>query len=191
VARRRPPLWLIAAAAALAWSSTAEAAAFPGTTTRRDRAAWRSLLHWPASCERSWTAGGTPGAGIASWRAAAGARLVAVDCFLGAYQGVSILYLAGPGRQAAGPLRLRLYVDEGNGRPTARSETSVLGALSFDPGSRRLTVFDKARGLGDCGIYSVLRLRAGAFVPVESRAKTACDGRPPFDPRRWPRLPSP
>jgi hypothetical protein len=190
LARHRSPVWLVAAAAAVACSATARAGAFPGAETRADRAAWRSLLHWPTRCERSWKQAGAPGAGIAAWPTAARARLVAVECFPGAYQGVWMLYLVGARREADGPLRLHIYADEGNGMPTARTTTSILGNLSYDRRSARLTVFDRARGAGDCGIYSVFRLRAGAFAPVATRAKTACDGKPPFDPRRWPRLPS-
>jgi hypothetical protein len=88
-------------------------------------------------------------------------------------------------------MRFRVYVDPGNGVPRLQLTTSILGDLSFRPRSGRLTVLDKARGVGDCGIYSVFRLRAHAFMPIEARAKTACDGKPPFDPTRWPKLPLP
>ena len=77
---------------------------------------------------------------------------------LGAYQGRSILYFVGSRSTVTGPLHLRTYVDTRRG-PKARAKTAILGDISFQPKSRRLTVFDKARGFGDCGIYSVFRLR--------------------------------
>jgi hypothetical protein len=190
LSRRLSFAWLSAAVTAVVCCAVASAGALPRVETPADRAGWRSLLHWPASCERSWRNSGGQGAGIETWRTRPGVRLVAVDCFTGAYQGVAMLYLVGPHAAVKGPLRLRIYVDRGNG-PQVRTATTILGNLSFVPRTGRLTVFDKARGLGDCGIYSVFHLRGGVFVPVEVRAKTACDGRPPFDPRRWPKLPLP
>jgi hypothetical protein len=156
----------------------------PETTTAKDRAAWRAILRWPESCERSWD--GTPGAGVGSWRAGGG-RLVGVDCTLGAYQGTSLLYLVGAHRSVAGPLRVSIYRDLGAGVPTAIRTSLVLGTLSFAHG--RLSVVDKARGVGDCGIYTVFELADGRLQQVDTRAKTSCDGKPPYDPARWPRLP--
>jgi len=101
-----------------------------------------------------------------------------------------MLYLL-PARGDGRLLRLRLYVDTGDGIPRVRTRTMILGNLSFHAMSGRLTVLDKWRGLGDCGVYSVFRLRGGAFAPVEARAKTACNGKPPYDPTRWRRLPLP
>jgi uncharacterized protein DUF1176 len=180
-----------AALTAIVFSVTAQARPLPGVQTRADRAAWHSLVRWPASCERSWAKTGASGAGIQTWPAGHRVRLVAVRCFVGAYQAVSMLYLLPAHGTSGSALRFRIYVDPGSGVPRVHSTTAVLGVLSFDPRSGRLTVLDKARGVGDCGIYSVFGLRARAFVPLEARAKTACDGGPPFDPARWPKLPLP
>ena len=183
-------LALVIAAAA----SVAGADSLPGTKSAADRAAWRTVLHWPSSCERSWRAAGAGAAGaagIGAWPVPGGKRLVEVSCFLGAYQGVSMLYLAGGDRQAVGPLALRAYRDPGSGVPTVTRETQILGTFAFSPRTGILLVLDKFRGVGDCGIYSTFRLATDRFVPVEVRAKTACDGKPPYDPLRWPRLPLP
>jgi hypothetical protein len=188
--RRLSLIWLLAAIIGAGCAAAALAGPLPGVKTRADRAAWRSLLHWPASCERSWRSSGATGAGVELWRTRAGGHLVAVSCFLGAYQGTSMLYLL-PARGGGRLLRLRLYVDTGDGIPRARTRTMILGNLAFHPSSGRLAVLDKWRGLGDCGVYSVFRLRRGAFRPVEARAKTSCNGKPPYDPTRWPKLPLP
>ena len=90
-----------------------------------------------------------------------------------------------------GPLSLRVYRDPGTGVPTPTRETVVLGTLLFSARTRTLAVTDRFRGLGDCGIYSTFRLAGDRFVPVSARAKTRCDGRPPYDGSRWPRLPLP
>ena len=53
----------------------------------------------------------------------------------------------------------------------------------------KLDLFDRARGIGDCGIYSVFRFNGSRFVPVVARAKAACDGESGGGPTRWPKLP--
>jgi hypothetical protein len=182
-------LLAVAAAAALLGTPHASPAPLPGAATSGDRAAWRALLHWPAACERSWRENGS-GSGIAGvWPVGAEGRLVAVDCSLGAYQGTSMLYLIGNDRRPTGPLRLHIYRDPGTGVPTPARETVILGTLTFARASRTLAVLDRARGAGDCGIYSTFRLAGRELVPLRTRAKPTCDGKPPFDPLRWPPLP--
>ncbi len=179
-----------AAAAALALVPAAAAGALPGTSTTKDRAAWRAILHWPASCERDWREAGAPGtAGVDVRRTASELRLVMVACSLGAYQGTSMLYLVDARARPTGPLGLRIYEDPGTGKLRLATRTRTLGVMSFTRSSGLLEVFDKFRGLGDCGIYSTFRLRGRRFVPLVARAKKACDGKGPYDPRRWPRLP--
>jgi hypothetical protein len=171
--------------AALAGTAAA-AGPFPGTKSPKDRAAWRAILKWPVSCEHEWQMSSPDFAGISTW--AAGARkLVMVDCFFGAYQGIQLIYLVDTAKRKVGPARLHLYIDTGNGKATPVYRTRVLGVANFDSKTRRLVVLDKGRGLGDCGFYSVFRLVGDRFVPVESRAKLACDGKG-ADPTRWPKL---
>ena len=86
-------------------------------------------------------------------------------------------------------LSFHIYHDPGSGIPTPIREKEILGVPLFTPRTGRLTVFDKARGVGDCGIYSTFRRSGARFIPVETNAKTRCDGKPPYDPQRWPKLP--
>ncbi len=172
---------------ALVFTSAAVAAApLPGTKTAKDRAAWRALLHWPASCERDWQAGHPPASGVSVWRLRSG-TLVSVTCILGAYQGTQRLWLVDSSRHLTA-FAFHVYEDPGSGKPTPTRTPEILGVLNVAPASGRLTLFDKARGIGDCGIYSTFSLRAGGFVPVETRAKTACDGKSGGGPTRWPKL---
>ena len=131
------------------------------------------------------------GSGVGTWKLPDGRRLVEVTCFRGAYQGVSMLYLVDSARKATGPLALRTYQDPGSGKLKPVTLTRVLGILAFTPKTGVLTIFEKFRGPGDCGIYSVYKLTGNRFVTTEVRAKTACDGKPPYDPARWPKLPLP
>jgi hypothetical protein len=180
---------LIAALLFVLAGTAAAAGPFPGTKTAKDRAAWRGILHWPASCEKEWQTTSPDFAGVSTW--AAGTRkLVMVDCFLGAYQGTQMIYLVDSAKHAVGPARLHIYIDTGNGKPTLRYQTQILGVANFNPKTKRLTVFDKARGVGDCGFFSVYKLVGNTFVPVEARAKTKCDGKG-ANPATWPKLPTP
>ena len=180
---------LVGAAGALVLAAGALAATLPGATSARDRAAWRALLHWPARCENGWKATATPGSGIELMPAAGGRELVAVECYPGAYQGDAMLYLASAASKPVGPLRLQVYEDPGNGHPKLTASTTILGVLDFKRSTGTLTVFDKFRGLGDCGIFATYRLEGSRLVLTAARAKAACDGKPPFSPQSWPKLP--
>ena len=184
----RRALTFAAVAAAVAVSSAAAAGPLPGTTTGKDRAAWRTILHWPTQCERDWQAGHPPTSGVQVWRLAGGQRLVSVTCILGAYQGTQRLSLVGANRRVT-PLSFHIYEDPGSGKPTAMRKAEILGVLNFAPAAGKLDLFDRARGIGDCGIYSVFRFNGSRFVPVVTRAKAACDGESGGGPTRWPKLP--
>jgi Protein of unknown function (DUF1176) len=179
----------VAALLLLLSAAGASAGSLPGTNTKQERSQWRKLLHWPSSCETSWQQAGIGSvtAGISVWTAPAGSHLVEVSCYLGAYQGQSMVYLLRADRTRAGPLPFVIYT----GLPKPVRETMVVGSLAYTPRTRLLSVFDKFRGVGDCGVYSVFRLTGERLVPYLVRAKPACDDQPPFDPLRWPRVPTP
>jgi Protein of unknown function (DUF1176) len=167
--------------------AAARGGTLPGTKSRADRAAWRAILHWPASCEQTWIQVGY-GSGVNVWPVADGRRLVEVSCYLGAYQGTEMLYLTTASRHAVGPLRLLTVLDAGAKEPKTAPEAQILGIISFAAKPGRLSVFAKFRGLGDCGTYSTYRLAGDGFRTIAIRAKPNCDGKPPYNPARWPKL---
>ena len=188
---RAMKLAVAAVAAALLAAASATAAPpgkFPGTRTAKDRTAWRKVLHWSGSCERDWRGARPAGAGVVVFATASPRWLVAVTCIQGAYQGTQVLYLVDRALNKIGPIPLHAYRDPGNGKPRPVHETRVLGTLDFRQGTSRLVVFDKFRGVGDCGILSVFRLQKNRFYPLAVRAKLNCNGKGPFDPFRWPLL---
>jgi hypothetical protein len=172
-------------------ASASGAGPFPGTKTTRDRAEWRTILHWPSSCESEWRRGREPYSGVVLKPTATVRWFVQVICIQGAYQSTQVLYLVDRGLHAVGPISLHAYRDPGNGKPRLVRETRILGTLDFNPKTGRLVVFDKFRGIGDCGIYSVFQLQRTHFIPRAVRAKLNCNGKGPFDPSRWPSLPAP
>jgi hypothetical protein len=183
---------LVAIAASLLLALPASAASpFPGTKTTAERAKWRAILHWSSSCESEWRRGREPYSGINLQPTATVRWFVQVTCIQGAYQGTQLLYLIDRGLHAVGPIRLHAYRDLGRGKPRLVHETRILGTLDFRPGTGRLVVFDKFRGVGDCGIYSVFQLQKTHFIPRAVRAKLNCNGKGPFNPSNWPSLPAP
>ena len=172
-----------------ALAGAAAASPFPGTRTAKDRASWRAILHWPASCERDWQSGHPPTSGVQTWRLTSRTGLVSVTCILGAYQGTQRVWIVDVAKRPT-PIVVHVYEDPGTGKPTPMRKQEILGVLDFAPATGRMELFDKARGIGDCGIYSTFALRGGRFVPVQTRAKTACDGKSGGGPTRWPKLPT-
>jgi hypothetical protein len=164
---------------------------FPGTKTAKDRAEWRSVLHWSRSCERDWASARAAYAGVVVYPTGTPRWLVSVTCSQGAYQGTQLLYLVDRGLNRIGPIPLHAYRDLGKGKPRPTRQAKVLGAIDFRRGTSRLVVLDKFRGAGDCGILSIFRLQKDRFYPLAVRAKLSCDGKGPFNPFRWPLLPLP
>jgi hypothetical protein len=184
-----------ACAAAAALLAAAPAAAAPRVANvglaAADRAAWRAALGWSDACERPYRSAfpdGAVNAGLRFWGLDGSRLLVRVSCGAGAYQPVSTLYLVDGGRGTPSTRGIALTVYEAPGtRLVRRRARIVAGLLDWRPRTRRLVLHTRFRGLGDCGALVAYAPRDGRFVPVEVRAKLACDGRPPFDPARWPR----
>jgi hypothetical protein len=187
----RRTLVIAAILSGLVISTATAASPFPGTKTTADRTEWRKLLHWPSACENDWRRGREPYSGIVLQPTATVRWFVQAVCIQGAYQSTQLLYLVDRGLHAVGPISLHTYRDPGNGNPKLVRERYILGTLEFNPRTGRLVVFDKFRGIGDCGIYSVFQLKKTYFIPRAIRAKLNCNGKPPFDPKRWPSLPAP
>jgi hypothetical protein len=180
--------------ALLAGASVPAAAALPrvgnGGLRAADRAAWRAFLGWPAVCERPYRQsfpGDGPNAGLAFFPVPGRRLLVQVTCAFGAYQGSSMLYVVDRSRTPPRARGVALTVYEAPGASLRRTRSRIVyGTVRADRATGALSVLTVFRGLGDCGVLAGYALRAGRYVPVEVRAKLACDGRPPYDPARWP-----
>jgi hypothetical protein len=198
-------IWIVAA---LFWVAAGSAGAargpLPGTKNAADRKAWRAVLRWEESCEQHWERLEFPSAGVVIGPLHSGLRLVQISCDVFAYQETFLLYLIDHNRRVTGPLVLPVYTDGSGGKPKLVREAELLGVSSvacskytpcehatYPPAAGMLAILTKGGGIGDCGFYSTFRRSGERFVPVEARAKRACDDKPPFDPRRWPKLPLP
>jgi uncharacterized protein len=160
-----------------------------------ERARLRTMLGWPNECETSFQELLSPdgrdmpslGTGVEPHALGDGRTLYAVQCEQAAYQGAFVVLLQdkpdGPGRL----LQFPQY--DTDGKKVIRSvDANLAGELAFNDKTKELTVFAKARGLGDCG--SLVRY---AFPPTgdptvgEARIRACSDRSVQHyqDPTKW------
>ncbi len=86
--------------------------------------------------------------------------LVEISCALAAYQVVYAYAVYHPDGLVQ-PLSLDVFYPDDAGEFGRSSEATVGGLADFDPEQGRLTIFSKARGLGDCGSLADYRWSGG------------------------------
>ena len=104
--------------------------------------------------------------------------LVLLQVGRGAYNFAYIAYYV-PGGNAKGAQRLSFPA------PGRTASSEVLVNAGFDPTTRKLGFFNKARGLGDCGTTGEYVWTGKGFALVEYAAMSICEGLPP---ELWPVL---
>lgn len=164
-----------------------------------ERRRLRARLGWPEECETTFRelAGEDGrgllllGTGVTAYPLGGGRTLYGVQCALAAYQTSFVLLLQekpdGPGTLLNVP-----QYDNDAGKISRPAGSELAGLPTFDDKTKELTVFTKARGLGDCG--SLVRYAfpaAGGVTVVEARTKACTD--PPRDiaPEKWPLVKNP
>lgn len=189
--RREAPLLLTALVAlALAVAPTPS----PSATLPEERARWRALLQWPDACEADHASAVrilelTDGR-VRAFDLGARRTLVEVGCAHGAYQDTLLYYLHDAARTPPKTTRLSLPGYEAvDDEWEPRELTDAAGEASFDAARRTLTLFTRARGLGDCGSVARYRVQGDKLALVDFRGR-ACDGEPEAapPPDKWPRV---
>jgi hypothetical protein len=188
----------VVCAALLVCAATAAAQEVPrkkSNLTRADRAAWYKVLRWPDEFEERWQQAhrnSEPSySGLTFHELGGGQHLVEINVFPGGYQPIYIFMLydertarAGPGRL----LRFKRFGEDARGRPAPVFETEIFGFPEFKARTRRLEIYSKSRGSGDCGSFITYRFAGGTPVVAEARERDCVDPPPDvIDPRRWPR----
>jgi hypothetical protein len=161
--------------------------------TKADRAAWHKLLGWPADCERAFqkTYANEDFAGLEFYQLGERKYVVHVTCYSGAYQPGQQYVFYDETKSSARLLRFKLYERETNGTVRSHYETEISGLPEFDRKKKELTVFSKARGIGDCGSVVIYRFFNGRSIPREARAQACYDASSKIrsiDPDYWPRV---
>ena len=114
---------------------------------------------------------------VMSARLDSSTELWAVPCFAGAYNVGHDWYLTGPGGRNPRAVSL----------PSATGETGA-GTINggYDPATRTISAFSKARGIGDCGTASTWTWTGRTFVLSAETAMGECWGVPAdFWPTTW------
>lgn len=115
--------------------------------------------------------------------------LVELLCFMAAYQGnyQYVLYESPPTGVKATLLQLRVFEPDNTGQLISREIDELGGLPTFDPATQMLTVFTKARGVGDCGSYGQYQWTGAGFQLTQYRVKLECDGQY-VDPENYPQI---
>ena len=174
----------------------------PGDATKTkdltcaDRKAWFAKLAWPKDCEEAYDATAIRGsAAIEFHPMGSGRTIVAVQCTLGAYQGYSVYVLVEePRGPDAAPkatlLSFRTYEAPSDNVLRRITTTEVWGMADFDDAKHELTVWNRYRGPGDCGLLTTYGFANGQPYVKTMRGKNVCDGNF-VDPAAWPRVAPP
>jgi Protein of unknown function (DUF1176) len=111
--------------------------------------------------------------------------IVQVMCYLGAYQGGYEYYLLteNAGQVQSKPLNLLKISENGS----KQVDNSLSGYPTYDSSKKKLTVFTKGRGLGDCGSFGRYQFESDRFIAKEIRVKSECDGKY-VEPEKYPKV---
>lgn len=118
-----------------------------------------------------------------------GQYIIEALCSMGAYQGAYEYWSyqlteSGPNIQ---PLILAQFSTDNSGQIFQYGTYGFGGLTSFDVDQQTLTIFAKARGIGDCGWFAQYQWNGSTFDVIEFRAKNECDGNY-IEPENYPQL---
>lgn len=114
--------------------------------------------------------------------------LVEVLCAHAAYQSAYAYAVVFPDGTLE-PLTLDVFYPDEAGNFQRVSESTVGGLTTFDPSQGELTVFSKARGIGDCGSFATYRW-TGQALDLETYRYQDCTETPETapDPASYPQI---
>jgi hypothetical protein len=159
--------------------------------TYEDRKAWREILKWPDDCEQGFDYPDKSYGGVEFYQLAEKQYLVQVTCTGGAYQGSQVYYFYDETSQQPAAKLLNFEAREAQDEKslTKTQATELWGQPTFDEKTKQLKVFNRFRGVGDCGILATYGFANGEPELKELRAKINCDGKGAGDPEKWTRIP--
>ena len=146
-----------------------------------DRAAWRAVLDWPASCEEAFESShaGQDG-GLVIQALVPHVSLVEVLCAAGTYQPshVYVRYDEQAETPSATLLEFPVFLSADEATPETSLETEIWGESSLSSDGRTLSVLAFSRQMADCGVWSRYAIDAGRPRLVAAAAKLPCPGTP-------------
>ena len=107
-------------------------------------------------------------------RLSADTELWGVPCDAGAYNFSYAYFITGP--NGVDPRQVRFPDRDGDTDHSAEGENDLLVNPEYDPKTRTLSAFAKARGLGDCGVSQTWTWTGQAFVMSREQVMQDCWG---------------
>lgn len=152
--------------------------------TREDRAELYESLKWSPDCEEEFAEySQISDGGLAFYPIDSETYLLRATCDVYAYQSTMIFALVKPATtwsQVTGSLQT-LYdfnPETKSLEPIYVADTKnpiVLGFDSFDPETKKLTIFTKDRGVGDCGSRTTYAVQSDALVLIKEEYQSCED----------------
>ena len=158
--------------------------------TYEDRKTWRAVLKWSDDCEQAFDYPDKSYGGLEFYRLAEKRYLVEVVCTGGAYQGYQVYFFYDEAKRppTAKALTFESFESQDEKSLTKIQTSELWGLPTFDENTKELTVLNKFRGMGDCGILASYEFRDGQPKLKELRAKLVCDGEGADAPEKWERI---
>jgi hypothetical protein len=155
-----------------------------------DRKTWRTVLKWSDDCEQAFDYPDKSYGGLEFYPLAEKQYLVEVLCTGGAYQGYQVYFFYDETKlpPAANPLTFDSFESQDEKSLTKIQTTELWGLPTFNENTKELTVLNKFRGIGDCGLLATYEFRDGEPKLKELRAKLVCDGEGAETPEKWERI---
>ncbi|MBF0515388.1 MAG: DUF1176 domain-containing protein, partial [Desulfovibrionaceae bacterium] len=153
------------------------------------RQSWYEKLGWPQACEEDFKfrfrdlPGSTKlrdaadaGEGVAIYPLGGGRHLAIAECDSFAYQiSFCAVVYDETGKEPPKTVTFRQYDRDSDGTVLTDDTQIPAGWPEFDAKTKTLTVFTKARGIGDCGSYTVYGFGSGIAELKEARAQACFD----------------
>lgn len=155
--------------------------------TLAQRARWKPILQWPASCEEAFQASraGDDG-GLVFYTIGPGLSTVEVRCAAGSYQ-PSQVFLRFDERGSSPVstvLAFLAFGSEDGAGITQRTETELFGETAFSPDGREVSVLSLSRQIGDCGIWTRYAIATEHPRVLSAASRLPCSDRPSA-PAEW------
>lgn len=144
-----------------------------------DRLTWYEKLQWSKECESDFRlASDHEQGGLAFYKISDKQYLTRVDCYLAAYQkGMIFMLVTIDGQNiSGGQLEKQIYNSETKTVAiSTENDGQFLGLDSFDVTTKLLTIYTKARGVGDCGSRTTYAVQSDALVLIKEEYQSCED----------------
>lgn len=143
-----------------------------------ERMVWLKKLGLSKDCQQNPDTLPEKGANVTLYELGDGRKLVEFFCYSAAYQFELRFFLMtiNDGKEEFKPLSFDICYTKEDGSVVREPVPAVVGVGGFDPEKKRLDMFTKGRGLGDCGTQAAYEFNGDTFELLEILEDPNCDG---------------